>query len=279
MKIVIIGGTGLIGAKLAARLEAKGHGVVAGSPRTGVNALTGEGLAQALAGAETVVDVSNAPSFEEGAVLDSFERSGRNLLAAEAAAGVRHHVVLSIVGTDRLPGNGYLRAKLVQERLIKASAVPYTIVRATQLFEFLASIAEAGAIDGRIVVPSALLQPIAADDVARGEARITTVFDQPLPNVPGKSLKGVVEYGPGGSSPAHTHAPSAFIYATVLEGAVRSKINDGPERVFGKGESFAESPGDHHGVSANASDSEPSKLLAVFVVDTDTTALTVPDPK
>ena len=125
-----------------------------------------------------------------------------------------------------------------------------------------------------------LLAAASADEVARGQARITTVFDQSLPNVPGKSMKGVlVEYGPGGSSPAHTHAASAFIYATVLEGAIRSKINDGPERVFRKGESFAEMPGDHHGVSANASDSEPSRLLAVFVVDTDATALTIPDGK
>ncbi|GGE50017.1 NmrA family transcriptional regulator [Agaricicola taiwanensis] len=166
MKIVVIGGSGLIGTKLVARLAERGHDAVGVSPRTGVNALTGQGLAEALAGAEVVVDVSNAPSFEEKAVLDFFERSGRNLMAAEAAAGVKHHVALSIVGTDRLPGIGYLHAKLAQERLIKEAPIPYSIVRATQFFEFITTIAEGSVVDGRIVVPAALLQPIAAADVA-----------------------------------------------------------------------------------------------------------------
>jgi uncharacterized protein YbjT (DUF2867 family) len=148
------------------KLVAAGHDVVAASPSTGVNALTGEGVAEALTGAEVVVDVANSPSFEAGAVLDFFERSGRNLLAAETLAGVKHHVALSIVGTDLLPENGYFRAKVAQERLVEASGVPYTIVRATQFFEFVGAIAEAAAVDGRIVVPDADFQPIAAADVA-----------------------------------------------------------------------------------------------------------------
>lgn len=135
MKIVVIGGTGLIGTKLVSRLRQAGHEVVAASPNSGVNTITGEGLAAALAGAQVVVDVANSPSFEDRAVLEFFETSGRNLLAAEAAAGVRHHVALSVVGADRLPDSGYLRGKLAQEALIKASGVPYTIVRSTQFFE------------------------------------------------------------------------------------------------------------------------------------------------
>ena len=142
MKIVVIGGTGLIGTKLVARLRQKGHEVVAASPASGVNTITGEGLAEALAGAQVVVDVANSPSFEDEAVLKFFETSGRNLLAAEAAAGVGHHVALSVVGTDRLPDSGYLRAKMAQENLIKASGIPYTIVRSTQFFEFVSGIAE-----------------------------------------------------------------------------------------------------------------------------------------
>ena len=137
MKIVVIGGSGLIGSKLVDSLRQKGHEVVAASPNTGVNTITGEGLAEALAGAQVVVDVANSPSFEDKAVLEFFETSGRNLLAAEAAAGVGHHVALSVVGTERLPESGYFRAKLAQEKLIKASGIPYTIVRATQFFEFV----------------------------------------------------------------------------------------------------------------------------------------------
>ena len=141
MKIVVIGGTGLIGSKTVAILRQGGHEVVAASPNSGVNTITGEGLKEAVAGAQVVIDLANSPSFEDKAVLEFFETSGRNLLAAEAAAGVRHHVALSIVGTDRTPDNGYFRAKVAQEKLIEASGIPYTIVRSTQFLEFLGSIA------------------------------------------------------------------------------------------------------------------------------------------
>jgi uncharacterized protein YbjT (DUF2867 family) len=166
MKIVVIGGTGLIGSKLVARLRQHGHDAMAASPRSGVNAVTGEGLAAALAGADVVVDVANAPSWEPAAVLEFFERSSKNLIAAEAAAAVKHHVALSIVGTDRSPDIAYFLAKLAQETIVKAGSVPYSIVRATQFFEFLGAIGEAGVSGDRIVVPSALFQPIASDDVA-----------------------------------------------------------------------------------------------------------------
>jgi uncharacterized protein YbjT (DUF2867 family) len=354
MKIVVIGGTGLIGAKLVKNLEQQGHEVIAAAPSSGVNTLTGEGLADALKGAQVVVDVANAPSWEDRAVLEFFETSGRNLLTAEATAGVKHHVALSVVGTNRLLTSGYFRAKMAQENLIQTSSVPYTIVRSTQFFEFARGIAQNATESQTIRLPSALMQPIAADDVAHlladvavgrpingmveiagpeqirqdefvrrflnatGDARkvttdaharyygvevddqtlvpdddprlgsigfsewlshnapqkptepqsapranragsfatavalllcgigcaalasddaathalskkqskVTMVFDHPLPNVPGKSMRGVlVEYPPGASSPAHTHAASAFIYATVLEGAVRSSLN------------------------------------------------------
>jgi uncharacterized protein YbjT (DUF2867 family) len=166
MKIVVIGGTGLIGKKVVTNLRQHGHEVVAASPSSGVNIVTGEGLAQALAGAQVVVDVANAPSWEDNAVLAFFETSGRNLLAAEAAAGVGHHVALSVVGTDRLLASGYFRAKMAQEKLIKASPIPYTIVRATQFFEFVGGIAQAATEGQTVRVPPALMQPIAADDVA-----------------------------------------------------------------------------------------------------------------
>jgi uncharacterized protein YbjT (DUF2867 family) len=166
MKIVIFGGTGRIGAKLVRNLREAGHEVTAASPRTGINALTNEGLPEALAGAQVVVDVMNSPSWEDAAVLKFFGTATRNLLAAEAKAGVRHHVALSVVGTERLQASGYFRAKMVQESLIAASGVPYTIVRATQFFEFLGGIAQAGT-DGQVVrLPPALMQPISADDVA-----------------------------------------------------------------------------------------------------------------
>lgn len=166
LKIVVIGGSGLIGSKLTARLRQLGHEVNPASPSSGVNTLTGEGLAEALAGTHIVVDVANSPSFEDRAVLEFFEKSGRNLLAAEAAAGVKHHVALSVVGTERLLASGYFRAKMAQENLIKASSIPYTIVRATQFFEFVKVIAD-GATDGQTVrLPSALMQPIVSDDVA-----------------------------------------------------------------------------------------------------------------
>jgi uncharacterized protein YbjT (DUF2867 family) len=165
MKIVVIGGSGLIGAKLANKLRERGHTVVAASPASGVNTITGEGLADALDGADVVVDVANSPSFEDKAVLAFFETSGRNLLAAEAAAGVNHHVALSVVGADRLPDSGYLRAKMAQEMLIRTSNIPFTIVRSTQFFEFLSGIAQSNT-DGKTVrLSPALFQPIASDDV------------------------------------------------------------------------------------------------------------------
>jgi uncharacterized protein YbjT (DUF2867 family)/quercetin dioxygenase-like cupin family protein len=425
MKIVVIGGSGLIGKKLVNNLRQQGHEIVAASPSSGVNTLTGEGLAEALAGAQVVVDVSNSPSFtfipkrgalyqwesEDNAAMEFFETSGRNLLAAEAAAGVGHHVALSIVGTDRLQKSGYFRAKMAQENLIKASTIPYTIVRATQFFEFVGGIAQSGTVGQTIHLSPALMQPMASDDVAnalaevtlgapvqgiveiagpervrldelvgrflrttkdlRGvvtdlqaryfglvlsdqslvpgdnprigptffedwlnrsipqqratkkaaaaptptrpspqkiapallllacgigfavlavtrasaldlddKSKVTLVYEHVLPNVAGKSIKGVlVEYKPGGSSPAHTHPKSAFIYATVLSGAIRSQVNDGPVKVYRAGESFSEMPGDHHGVSANASETEPARLLAVFVVDSDEKNLTTNDTK
>ena len=185
MKIVVIGGNGLIGSKLIALLRQRGHEAIAASPSTGVNTLTGEGLAALLAGAQVVVDVANSPSFEDAAVMHFFETSGRNLLAAEAAAGVQHHVALSVVGTERLQGSGYFRAKLVQERLIEASKIPYTIVRATQFMEFLAAIAQSGTEGQTVRLPSAHLQPIAAQDVALAMA------DAAL----GEPVNGMVEVG------------------------------------------------------------------------------------
>jgi len=172
MKIVVIGGTGLIGSKTVAILRQGGHEVLAASPKSGINTITGEGLKDALAGAQVVIDLANSPSFEDKAVMEFFETSGRNLLAAEAAAGARHHVALSIVGTDRTPDNGYFRAKVAQEKLITASGIPYTIVRATQFMEFLRAIADAGA-DGNVVrLSPGLFQPIAADDVAASVADV-----------------------------------------------------------------------------------------------------------
>src|SRR3954451_20096813 len=166
MKIVVIGGTGLIGSKTVGILRQRGHEVVAASPESGVNSITGEGLKEAIAGAQVVIDLENSPSFEDKAVLEFFETSGRNLLAAETAAGVQHHVALSIVGTDRSPDNGYFRAKVAQEKLIEASGIPYTIIRSTQFLEFLRAIADSST-EGNIVrLSPGLFQPIAADDVA-----------------------------------------------------------------------------------------------------------------
>src|SRR5215510_12897660 len=166
MKIVVIGGTGLIGSKTVAILRQGGHEVVAGSPKSGINSITGEGLKEAMAGTQVVIDLTNSPSFEDQAVLEFFETSGRNLLPVEAAAGVRHHIALSIVGIDRTPDNGYFRAKLAQEKLIEASGLPYTIIRSTQFLEFLSGIAASSA-EGNIVrLAPGLFQPIAADDVA-----------------------------------------------------------------------------------------------------------------
>ena len=183
MKIVVIGGTGLIGSKLVAKLDEQGHEAVPASPASGVNTLTGEGLSEVLQGAQVVVDVSNAPDWEDDAVMNFFETSSRNLLAAEAEAGVGHHVALSVVGTDRLTESGYFRAKMAQEKLIEGSSIPYSIVHATQFFEFLKGIAD-DATDGNTVrLPPALFQPMAADDVASGVARVAV----------GPPLNGTVE--------------------------------------------------------------------------------------
>lgn len=173
MKIVVIGGTGLIGSKLVQNLRERGHDALAAAPSTGVNSITREGLAQAMDGADIVVDVANAPSWEDQAVLDFFETSSRNLLAAEAAAGVRHHVALSIVGSERLPENGYFRAKVAQENLIKASGIPYTILRATQFFEFVGGIAQAATVGEEVCVSPALIQPMASDDVVAALTDVT----------------------------------------------------------------------------------------------------------
>jgi uncharacterized protein YbjT (DUF2867 family) len=185
MKIVVIGGTGLIGSKLVKKLREDGHEVVAASPNTGVNSITGEGLANALKGASVVVDVTNSPSWEDAAVLKFFETSTNNLLAHESAAGVKHHVALSVVGTERLLESGFFCAKLAQEKLIKASSVPYTIIRATQFFEFVKSIADFGTVGNQVRLPHALFQPMAGDDVASLVARIAT----------GSPVNGTVEIG------------------------------------------------------------------------------------
>jgi uncharacterized protein YbjT (DUF2867 family) len=165
MKIVVIGGTGLIGSKVVEKLKQRGHEAIAASPNTGVNTITGEGLNEIVAGAQVVIDLANSPSFEANAVLKFFETSGRNLLAAEAAAGVRHHVALSIVGIDRTD-NGYFRGKVAQEKLIKSSGIPYTIIRSTQFLEFLGAIAASSTDGNNVKLPPCLFQPIAADDVA-----------------------------------------------------------------------------------------------------------------
>jgi uncharacterized protein YbjT (DUF2867 family) len=183
MKIVVIGGTGLIGSKLVNRLREHGHEAVAAAPNTGVNTLTGEGLAEVLKGASVVVDVSNSPSWEDAAVLNFFTTSTRNLLTQEGAAGVGHHVALSVVGTDQLAESGYFRAKIAQERLIKASSIPYTIVHATQFFEFLKGLADISVVGGRVHLPHVLFQPMAADDVAGGVARVAV----------GPPVNGIVE--------------------------------------------------------------------------------------
>ena len=171
-KVVVIGGTGLIGSKLVNKLRDHGHEAIAAAPNTGVNTLTGEGLADALKGASVVVDVSNSPSWEDAAVLNFFETSTRNLLTYEAAAGVGHHVALSVVGTDELSERGYFRAKIAQEKLIRESSIPYSIVRATQFFEFIKGIADISMVGDKVHLPSVLFQPMAADDVASGVARV-----------------------------------------------------------------------------------------------------------
>ena len=185
MKIVVIGGSGLIGSKLVKKLREQGHEAVAASPNSGVNSVTGEGLAEVLKGASVVVDVSNAPSWEDKAVMEFFTTSTRNLLTYEAAAGVGHHVALSVVGTERLLESGYFRAKIAQENLIKASSIPYSIVRATQFFEFVKGIADLSTDGNKVRLPSALIQPMAANDVAGAVGRIAV----------GSPVNGIVEVG------------------------------------------------------------------------------------
>jgi uncharacterized protein YbjT (DUF2867 family) len=219
MKIVVIGGTGLIGSKTVAILRESGHEVVAASPKGGVNTVTGEGLKDAIAGAQVVIDLSNAPSRDAKAVLEFFETSGRNLLAAEAAAGVQHHVVLSIVGTDRVPDQGYYRAKVAQEKLIEASGIPYTIIRSTQFLEFLGGIADASTDGSAVRLPAGLLQPIAADDVA------AVVSEVALAN----PRNGIIEIaGP-------ERAPFNEIVARYLKavGDPREVVKDPEARYFG----------------------------------------------
>jgi uncharacterized protein YbjT (DUF2867 family) len=219
MKIVVIGGTGLIGSKTVAILRQRGHEVVAASPNTGVNTITGEGLTTAMAGTQVVIDLANSPSFEDKAVLEFFQTSGRNLLAAEAVASVRHHVALSIVGTDRTPDNGYFRAKVAQEKLIEASGIPYTIIRSTQFLDFLGRIVDSSA-DGNVVrISPGLFQPIAADDVA---AIVAEVALAPPRN-------GIVEIaGP-------ERAPFNEIVARYLKavGDPRKVVSDPAARYYG----------------------------------------------
>jgi uncharacterized protein YbjT (DUF2867 family) len=218
MKIVVIGGTGLIGSKVVAILRQGGHEVIAASPQGGVNTITGEGVKEAVAGAQVVIDLANSPSFDDNAVLEFFQISGRNLLAAEAAAGVRHHVALSIVATDRTD-NGYFRAKVVQEKLVVASGIPYTIVRSTQFMEFLRGIADSSADGNKVRLPPILFQPIAADDVA------TIVADVAL----GEPRSGIVEIaGPEG-------APFNEIVARYLKavGDPREVVRDPEARYWG----------------------------------------------
>ena len=185
MKIVVIGGHGRVGSKIVEQLGAHGHHAVAADLNTGVNTITGEGLAEAFAGADVVIDVSNSPSFEDAAVMEFFTTSTTNVLAAEQVAGIRHHVIFSIVGADRLPGSGYLRAKVAQEKLIADSPVPYSIIRSTQFYEFVDSIADAATEGDTVRVPDARIQPIAADDAARAVGRIAV----------GTPVNGVVEIG------------------------------------------------------------------------------------
>lgn len=218
MKIVVIGGTGLIGSKLVGILRGKGHEVLAASPDSGVNTITGEGLADALAGAQVVVDVSNSPSFEDAAVLKFFETSTTNLLTAEARAGVGHHVALSIVGTDRVPDSGYLRAKVAQENLIKTSGRPYSVLRSTQFFEFIPRIAQPDA-DGRLRVSSALFQPVLSLDVVAALADVTL----------SPPLNGTVEVG----GPDQYRIDDLVRRVLRANGDEREVLTDAHARYFG----------------------------------------------
>jgi uncharacterized protein YbjT (DUF2867 family) len=219
MRIVVIGGTGLIGSKLVTKLKERGHDAVAASPNTGVNTITGEGLAQVLTGASVVVDVSNSPSFEAEAVMKFFVTSTRNMLAAEAEAGVTHHVALSIVGTDRLPESAYFRAKVAQEKLIKESSIPYSIVQATQFFEFIKSIADASTVDNTVHLAPVLFQPIAADDVASAIARVATA----------SPLNGTIEI----AGPEQFHFDELIRQALSARNDPRKVVTDSHAPYFG----------------------------------------------
>jgi uncharacterized protein YbjT (DUF2867 family) len=219
MKVVVIGGSGLIGSKLVIKLRELGHEAVAASPNSGVNTLTGEGLAEALQGASVVVDVSNSPSFDDAAVLEFFETSTRNLLAAEAVAGVGHHVALSVVGTDRLPESGYFRAKMAQEKLIENSSIPYSIVRATQFFEFITSIAQAGTEGDAVRLAPVLIQPMAAEDVAAAVGRVSV----------GSPVKGIVEV----AGPEQFRLDELIRRALSARHDPRQVITDPQARYFG----------------------------------------------
>jgi uncharacterized protein YbjT (DUF2867 family) len=219
MKFVVIGGTGLIGSRLVTDLREYGHEAVAAAPSTGVNTLTGEGLADVLAGASVVIDVANSPSFEDAAVLEFFETSGRNLLAAEAAAGVGHHVALSVVGTERLPDSGYLRAKAAQEKLIEDASIPFSIVHATQFFEFVPAIADAGTDGDTVRMAPVSFQPIAGEDVARVVGKVAV----------GAPLNGRVETG----GPERVRMDTFFRDALASRNDPREVVTDPHARYFG----------------------------------------------
>lgn len=219
MKIVVIGGSGLIGSKLVTKLNEHGHEAVAASPATGVDTLTGEGLAEVLTGASVVIDVSNSPSFEAPAVLEFFERSTTNLLAAEQSAGIGHHVALSVVGSDRLEENDYFRAKLSQERLIQASSIPYSIVHATQFFEFLKAITAAATDGDTVRVPPVLIQPLAADDIAAAVARTAV----------GEPVNGIVEV----AGPDQVRLDELIRQALIAHNDAREVVADPRARYFG----------------------------------------------
>jgi uncharacterized protein YbjT (DUF2867 family) len=222
MKIVVIGGSGLIGKKLISLLRGQLHEAVSASPSSGVNTITGEGLASALAGANVVVDVSNSPNWEDAAVLEFFDKSTRNLLAVEASAGVKHHVALSVVGADRMPDSGYMRAKVNQEKLIEAGGVPYSIVRATQFFEFLGGIADSGAKGNTVRLSTAPMQPLAADDVAAELARVAVAAPlNAIVELAGPEKTSIAEFvgrfmAASGDKRAVIADPQALYYGAVM---------------------------------------------------------------
>lgn len=217
MKIVVIGGTGLIGSKVVEKLKRQGHEAIAAAPNTGVNTITGEGLAEALVGADVVVDVANSPSFEDKAAMDFFQTAGKNITAAEVAAGVKHHVALSVVGTERLQSSGYFRAKLAQEAMIKSSPIPYTLVRATQFFEFIRAIAQSGTDGDTVRLPHSPFQPMAADDVAAAVAEAAMAAP----------VNGVIEI----AGPAVVHMDE-IVAATLRHDADRRTVVTDPDASY-----------------------------------------------